>query len=158
MEFISSNACVTRGGEPGGVCSGRGLCLVSNGSSLSESFCACEAGWSAVGDLASDPSIDCGINILAVRILWAICGVLHVALLLLALKRLAQIKFKLDLRRVDTAVFGWTVIHSVLIAASSFLHTAASDLRNGTLGNDLTVTTLHAFGASFFFLTVSDEF
>jgi hypothetical protein len=56
-----TTGCPPSLGEPGGVCSGRGTCIQMD--NVSTTFiCLCQGHYANVGDFATAPNIDCGID------------------------------------------------------------------------------------------------
>jgi hypothetical protein len=156
--FEPSTACVPRAGEPGGVCSGRGQCFqFTNGTSVNgvTAFCICEPGWSPIGDLTTDPSIDCGINIVAQRVLWGIAAVPHLLLVLVCATRLYLNRASLTTSNVQARAFALVVIYGGLFFIVSVMQAANTVPGARSIGIDPVTTTLFVIGSTACFIGVS---
>jgi hypothetical protein len=152
---MATNSCVPRAGEPGGVCSGRGLCLPS--SDNASAYCACEYPYSNRGDFAIDPSVDCGINTIAVKVLWGITTLSTGALLLVALRLilLSFLSSKVRLTPVERICTYLCSIHALCFVALGLLEITAQSDGEGSIGNNVASTILFAVGSCAFWLMVS---
>jgi EGF-like domain len=145
-----SDDCIPTAGEPGGICSGRGICVVANTSSVNAT-CYCEPGWSSIGDFATNPSVDCGIYVDAQRGLWGACACSNFALMLLSMLRLWQNRRKLSLKRVDARVFGGMFVESSMFTIIGILQAVNNIPGARSIGIDVTTTALFAIGTCAFF-------
>lgn len=150
----NSTGCVPRSGEMGGVCSGRGICVDVLVGSVVRPTCLCEAGWSPIGDLATDPSVDCGINVAAQRALWGIATISQVLLLGLSVTRLYQKRKKMKWSRVDTKVFTFGFIQGLCMSIICIMQAINSVPGATSIGIDPVTTSLFAIGCSAFMIMV----
>jgi hypothetical protein len=155
MHVTNATTCVPRAGEPGGVCSGRGLCLLD--SNNRSAYCACEYPFANRGDFAIDPSVDCGINTIAVKVLWGITTLSTGVLLLLALRLilLSGLSSKFRLTSVERICTYLCSIYAVCFVPLGLLEITAQSDGEGSIGNNVASTILFAVGSCAFWLMVS---
>jgi hypothetical protein len=157
-EIETSTSCIPRAGELGGVCSGRGECFqFTNGTTIKgvSAFCLCEPGWSPVGDLATDPSVDCGINVAAQRALWGVAAVPHLCLLIMSCYRLyINRRHRLNPALIHVRAFALCVVYGGLLSAVAILQAANEVPGARSIGIDPLTTSLFVVGTSCFFIMV----
>ena len=124
-------------------CSGRGVCV-------SESLCSCESGWTGRGDFAFGAPT-CSINIIAVKVLWAITSALHFLEIFYSLSFVVR-KYRAK-RRLFLSIF--VGILALLTNICFFIVglTRAVDTDSRVIGSDPFITILFSFGAMTFWWT-----
>lgn len=144
--------CIPRAGEPGGECSGRGICAFINGTTQSQ--CICDAPYASVGDFATDPSVDCGIEFPVTRALWAIEGLFQLALLFLCVRALL-VKWRegATWKSSDVRITVLGLCEGLCLMVCGFLEASANFPGEHSIGISLETTLFFGFGASFFWLS-----
>ena len=152
-----ANLCTSRLGEPGGQCSGQGSCVLSADNLTA--FCNCAWPFANVGDFATDPSVDCGIHLLAVRGMWGATGTLHILIALVTIRLIIVAwRCKSPLTSVEFSCAYLALIMSACLASVGVLEASAVYPGERSIGTDPVTTILFVIGSSSFWLMVSNNY
>jgi len=145
-KFDEKMSCTPDAGEIGGICSGRGACQVSN--VTGKSYCDCAYPFASVGDFATDPSVDCGIDFPVTKVLWGICALFNLAVVLVSSRTMNNKRRsnQLLLSNPEVKMTILSVLYGTLVGTVSVLEASATYPGQYSLGISVTTTVLFAIG------------
>ena len=110
--------------------------------------CVCTFPFASIGDFATDPGVDCSINLPATQSLWAICAFFNFALFAYTIRAFVFGAKRLNL--VERNLILGCSIFSSLFVVIGLLEATANSPGERSIGIDPVTTFLFAFGSSIF--------